>query len=194
VEQIAALRAIPNLTVIRPGDANETAVAWRVALETHDRPVVLVLSRQNLPTLDRSRYAPADGLRRGAYVLLDPPGGTPELILIASGSEVGLIVAAAQRLQGEGIAVRCISMPSWELFDALPQAERDIVLPPSVSARLAVEAGVAQGWQPLRWRGRRRTNKRGAIRRIRASGGIAARIRLYRRQRLRASEGATGME
>jgi transketolase len=146
VEQIAALRAIPNLTVIRPGDANETAVAWRVALETRNRPVVLVLSRQDLPTLDRSRYAPADGLRRGAYVLSDAADGKPALILIASGSEVGLIVAAAQRLQAQGIAVRCVSMPSWELFDSLPQLERDAVLPPSVSARLAVEAGVAQGW------------------------------------------------
>ena len=146
VEQLANLRAIPDLTVIRPGDANETAVAWRVALETRDRPVVLVLSRQNLPTLDRSRYAPADGLRRGAYILLDAPDAKPELILIASGSEVGLIVAAAERLQEQGIAVRCVSMPSWELFDALPQLERDAVLPPSVSARLAVEAGVAQGW------------------------------------------------
>ena len=146
VEQLAALRAIPNLTVIRPGDANETAVAWRVALETRNRPVVLVLSRQDLPTLDRSRYAPAEGLRRGAYVLADAADGNPALILIASGSEVGLIVAAAQRLQAQGIAVRCVSMPSWELFDALPQPERDAVLPPSVSARLAVEAGVAQGW------------------------------------------------
>ena len=146
VEQLAALRAIPNLTVIRPGDANETAVAWRVALETRDRPVVLVLSRQDLPTLDRSRYASADGLRRGAYVLSDAADGKPELILIASGSEVGLIVAAAQRLQAQGIAVRCVSMPSWELFDALPQVERDAVLPLSVGARLAVEMGVAQGW------------------------------------------------
>ena len=146
VEQLAALRAIPNLIVIRPGDANETAVAWRVAVETRDRPVVLVLSRQDLPTLDRSRYAPADGLRRGAYVLSDAAEGKPALILIASGSEVGLIVAAAQRLQAQGIAVRCVSMPSWELFDALPQLERDAVLPPLVSARLAVEAGVAQGW------------------------------------------------
>ena len=146
VEQLAALRAIPNLTVIRPGDANETAVAWRVALETRNRPVVLVLSRQDLPTLDRSRYAPADGLRRGAYVLSDAAEGKPALILIASGSEVGLIVAAAESLQAQGIAVRCVSMPSWELFDALPQLERDAVLPPSVSARLAVEAGVAQGW------------------------------------------------
>jgi transketolase len=147
VEHLAALRAIPNLTVIRPSDANETAVAWRVALETPDRPVVLVLTRQNVPTLDRSRYAPADGLRRGAYVLSDAPDGTPALILIASGSEVGLIVAAAERLAGEGIAVRCVSMPSWELFDALSNADRDAVLPPSVGARLAVEAGVAQGWR-----------------------------------------------
>lgn len=147
VEQLASLRAIPNLIVIRPGDANETAVAWRVALETRDRPVILVLSRQELPTLDRSRYAAAQGLRRGAYVLRDAPDGKPELILLASGSEIGLIVAAAERLQAQGIAVRCVSMPSWELFDALPQAERDAVLPPSVGARLAVELGVPQGWE-----------------------------------------------
>ena len=146
VEQLAGLRAIPDLIVIRPGDANETAVAWRVALETRDRPVMLVLSRQDLPILDRSRYAAADGLRSGAYILLDAPNSKPELILIASGSEVGLIVAAAERLQGQGIAVRCVSMPSWELFDSLTQAQRDHVLPPSVGARLAVEAGTAQGW------------------------------------------------
>ena len=146
VEQLASLRAIPNLVVIRPGDANETAVAWRVALETRDRPVLLVLTRQAVATLDRSRYAAAEGLRRGAYVLSDVPNGKPELILLASGSEVGLIVAAAERLQQQGIAVRCVSMPSWELFEALPQAERDAVLPPAVSARLAVELGVAQGW------------------------------------------------
>jgi transketolase len=132
--------------VIRPGDANETAVAWRVALETRDRPVALVLTRQAVPTLDRGRYASAEGLRRGAYVLSDPAKGDPELILIATGSEVGLIVAAAERLEAEGVAVRCVSMPSWELFDALPQKERDAVLPPPVRARLAVEAGVAQGW------------------------------------------------
>jgi transketolase len=146
VEQLAALRAIPNLTVIRPGDANETAVAWRVAVETRDRPVLLILSRQDVPTLDRTRYASADGLRRGAYVLNDARGSKPGLILIASGAEVGLIVAAAERLSAEGVAVRCVSMPSWELFDALTQAERDAVLPPAVRARLAVEAGAAQGW------------------------------------------------
>ena len=146
VEQLASLRAIPGLTLIRPGDANETAVAWRVALEMRDRPVLLVLSRQNLPTLDRTRYTPADGLRGGAYVLADAADGQPELILLASGSELGLIVAAAERLQAQGIAVRLVSMPSWDLFDARPQAEKDQVLPPSVTARLAVEAGVAQGW------------------------------------------------
>ena len=147
VEQLAALRAIPNLTVIRPADANETAVAWRVALETRDRPVALVLSRQALPTLDRSRYAPADGLRRGAYVLSDAPDGVPDLILMASGSEVALIVSAAERLRTQGVAVRCVSIPSWELFDDRSQGDRDAVLPPSVTARLAVEAGVAQGWR-----------------------------------------------
>jgi len=147
VEHLASLRAIPTLTVIRPGDANETAVAWRVALETRGRPVLLVLTRQDLPTLDRSLYASADGLRRGAYVLSDAPGAKPELLLIASGSEVGLIVAASERLKEQGVGVRCVSMPSWELFEALTQEERDAVLPPSVRARLAVELGVAQGWE-----------------------------------------------
>jgi len=147
VEQLANLRAIPNLTVIRPADANETAEAWRVAVETRDRPVVLILTRQALPTLDRSScYAAADGLRRGAYILNDVSHGQPEIILLASGSEVSLIVAAADRLREQGIAVRCVSMPSWELFEALPQGERDAVLPPAVTARLAVELGVSQGW------------------------------------------------
>ena len=147
VEQLAALRAIPDLIVIRPGDANETAVAWRVALETRDRPVLLVLSRQEVATLDRGRYGSADGLRRGAYVLADARDGDPDLILIASGSEVGLIIAAAERLADEGVRVRCVSMPSWELFEALTKADRDAVLPPGVRARLAVEAGSAQGWR-----------------------------------------------
>ncbi|MEO8855409.1 MAG: transketolase [Burkholderiaceae bacterium] len=148
VEQLAGLRAIPNLVLIRPADANETAVAWKVAIETRDRPVLLVLTRQNLPTLDRQRYANADGLRRGGYVLEDTPAATaPQLILIASGSEVGLIVEAAERLRADGIAVRCVSMPSWELFDAQPQAYRDQVLPAQVTARLSVELGVAQGWR-----------------------------------------------
>jgi transketolase len=146
VEQLASLRAIPNLVLIRPGDANETAVAWRVALEIRDRPVVLALSRQDVPTLDRSRFAAADGLRQGGYVLSDSPG-TPQLILMASGSEVGLIVEAAEILSASGVAVRCVSMPSWELFEALPAAEREAVLPPGIKARLAVELGVPQGWE-----------------------------------------------
>jgi transketolase len=146
IEQLASLRAIPNLTLLRPADANETAVAWRVAIETKDRPVLLALTRQDVATLDRARYASADGVRRGAYVLSDAKSGPPALILIASGSEVGLIVAAAERLQTERIAVRCVSMPSWDLFDAQPASYRDEVLPPRVRARLAVELGVSQGW------------------------------------------------
>ncbi|HEX2596291.1 MAG TPA: transketolase [Luteimonas sp.] len=147
IEQLAGLRAIPNLTVIRPGDANETAVAWRVAIEHCDAPVTLVFTRQAVPTLDRARMASADGLRQGAYVLDDGDGdGDPAVILIASGSEVHLIVDAAQRLRETGLAVRCVSMPSWELFDAQPREYRDRVLPPTVRARLAVEAGATQGW------------------------------------------------
>ena len=149
VEQLASLRAIPNLSLIRPADANETAVAWRVAVETRDRPVLLVLSRQDLPVLDRSRYASAEGLRRGAYIVSDggDTAGLPELILLASGSELTLILDAAELLRGEGHSVRCVSMPSWDLFDAQPQAYRDAVLPPGMSARLAVEMGVTQGWE-----------------------------------------------
>jgi transketolase len=146
LEQLAGLRAVPGLTVIRPGDANETAVAWRVALEAVDHPVALVLTRQNVPTLDRTRFAAADGLRHGAYVLADAPNGKPDAILIASGSEVGLIMAARQKLQDQKVFARVVSMPSWELFDVQPPSYRDQVLLPSVRARLAVEAGVSQGW------------------------------------------------
>jgi transketolase len=146
VEHLAALRAIPGLVVIRPCDANETAMAWRIAIETRNRPVVLVFTRQDVPTLDRTRYASAEGLRRGAYILSDTPGNKPDLILMATGSEVSLIVAAQQKLAEQGVAARIVSMPSWELFDAQPQEYRDEVLPPGIRARLAVEAGVAQGW------------------------------------------------
>jgi transketolase len=146
VEQVTALRVIPNLNVIRPGDANETAVAWRVAIETRDRPTSLILSRQKLPTLDRSRYASAEGLRKGAYVIDDAPGGAARLILIGTGSELSLVVAAGEVLRERGIATRVVSMPSWELFDAQPQAYRDSVLPPAVRARLAVEAGCTLAW------------------------------------------------
>jgi transketolase len=146
VEQLAGLRAVPGLTVIRPGDANETAVAWRVALEAVDRPVALVLTRQNVPTLDRSQCAAADGVRRGAYVLADAPNGRPDVILIATGSEVDLVMAARQALQGRNVMARVVSMPSWDLFDAQPRSYRDEVLLPAIHARLAVEAGASQGW------------------------------------------------
>jgi transketolase len=146
IEQVASLRAMPQLVVIRPGDANETAVAWQVAMETRDRPVALILTRQNVSTLDRTQFASAQGLRSGAYILAEAPQAQPQLILIASGSEVDLIVAARHKLQEQHISVRLVSMPSWELFEAQPRAYRDAVLPPSVRARLAVEAGVTQGW------------------------------------------------
>jgi transketolase len=151
VEHLAALRAIPDFVTLRPADANETRVAWQVALEHRHRPTALVLSRQNLPTLDRQAFAAADGLRRGAYVLADWGGRRPEIILMASGSEVGLVVAAGRRLAAEGRAVRLVSFPSWELFGEQEQAYQDEVLPPGVTSRLAVEAGVSLGWQ--RWVG-----------------------------------------
>jgi transketolase len=151
VEQLAGLRSVPNLDVIRPGDANETAVAWRLALENTGRPTAIILSRQNVPTLDRTKFASADGLRRGAYILLDAPGGTPEIILIGTGAETALVALAVERLQHEGIRARAVSMPSWECFEREDSAYRDHVLPPEVKRRLAVEAGVAQGWH--RWTG-----------------------------------------
>ena len=150
VEQLAALRAIPELTVLRPGDANEAAVAVQVAMEAH-RPVALVLSRQNVPTLDRASLASAEGLRRGGYVLADAPDGKPQLILIGTGSELGLVVLARQRLLERGVAARCVSLPSWELFAAQSREYRDAVLPPTVRARLAVEAARSFGWE--RWVG-----------------------------------------
>jgi transketolase len=146
IEQLASLRAMPELIVIRPCDANETAVAWRIAIETRDRPVALILTRQSVPTLDRNHFGPAEGLRRGAYVLKDAAEGKPDLILIGTGSEVSLIVRAGEKLTKEGMQVRIVSMPSWKLFDAQPQSYRDSVLPPSTHARLAVEAGATQGW------------------------------------------------
>ena len=146
IEQLAALRAIPRLVVIRPGDANETAVAWRVAIETRDRPVALALTRQNVPTLDRTQFAAADGLRRGAYVLADPPDGRADLVLIGTGSEVSLAVAAREKLSERKIQARVVSMPSWELFDLQPREYRDSVLPASIKRRVAVEAALPQGW------------------------------------------------
>ncbi len=147
VEQLAALRTIPNLVVIRPGDANETAVAWRLALEMKGRPVALVLSRQNLPVLDRNRSAPADGLRQGGYILVDAAGGAPDLIFIATGSEVALALAAREKLVERNIRARVVSLPSWELFDEQDREYRETILPPQVTRRLAIEAGSPFGWE-----------------------------------------------
>ncbi|HEU4614588.1 MAG TPA: transketolase, partial [Kofleriaceae bacterium] len=155
IEHLAALRAIPNMLVIRPCDANETRWAWQVAIEQRARPTALVLTRQHVPTLDRSIYAPADGLRYGAYVLGDERD-TPDVILIASGSEVGLIVAAEPVLREKGLRVRLVSMPAWRLFEEQSPEYRERVLPSAVTARLAVEAGSPLGWE--RW-----TGSRGAI-------------------------------
>jgi transketolase len=146
VEQLASLRAIPGLDVIRPADANEVAEAWRVALDRTHQPVALVLTRQNVPVLDRSRYASAEGLRRGGYVLTDPADGEPEVILIATGSEVVLALGAHQELAGEGIRSRVVSLPSWELFDRQDRAYRDEVLPPRITARVSVEEASTIGW------------------------------------------------
>ncbi len=150
VEHYAALRAIPNVVFLRPADANETVVAWRIAIERRHHPTVLALTRQNVPTLDRSRLAPAEGVRRGAYVL-NPDVTSFDVILIATGSEVQHVVAAEPLLAAKGVRARLVSMPSFELFAAEPRAYRDEVLPPAVRARLAVETGVALGWE--RWIG-----------------------------------------
>lgn len=147
IEQLASLRAIPRLIVIRPADANETAVAWQIAIETRDNPVALILTRQKVPTLDRKKYASPNGLRKGAYILADPPKGKPLMILIATGSEVDLIVKAQEKLQKKKIPVRVVSMPSWELFEAQSPNYRNSILPSSISLRLAVEAGASQGWE-----------------------------------------------
>ena len=147
IEQLAALRAIPNLLLIRPCDANETAQAWQAAIQHREGPVALALTRQNLPTLDRkSQYASAEGLHQGAYVLYEAAENKPAVILIASGSEVHLALKAAEMINAKGHATRVVSMPSWELFDAQPDDYRRQVLPPAVKARVAIEAGSPQGW------------------------------------------------
>ena len=141
VEQLISLRAVPGLIVLRPGDANEVVEAYRYVMQLRHQPAVLVLSRQPLPTLDRSKYASATGVARGAYVLADAPAGNPEVILIASGSEVCLAVEAHETLRAEGIRSRAVSMPSWELFEHQTRIYRESVLPPKVTARVAVEQG-----------------------------------------------------
>jgi transketolase len=148
IEQLAALRAIPDLKVVRPCDANETVEAWKAALKSNDGPVALALTRQNLPVLDRTVAGPAAGLQKGAYVVRDRDSqdGRPDLLLMASGSEVHIALTAAAVLSDKGIAVRVVSMPCWELFEEQPEEYRRLVLPPEVTARLAIEAGSPQGW------------------------------------------------
>jgi len=155
VEQLASLRAIPGLVTLRPGDANEVVEAYRYVLQLRHQPAVLALSRQPLPTLDRTKYAPASGVARGAYVLADTPGGNPDVILIASGSEVSLAVHAHEQLLAEGIRSRVVSMPSWDIFDHQTAEYRDSVLPPHVKARVAVEQASTLGWERyIGWSGR----------------------------------------
>ncbi len=146
VEQLASLRSMPGLVVLRPGDANEVAEAWRLLMTFQHQPVILVLSRQAMPTLDRTRYASAAGLAQGAYVVADAAPGDPQVILMATGTEVELVVAAYEKLAAEGVRARVVSMPSWELFERQPSEYRDQVLPPRVTARVAVEQAAAFGW------------------------------------------------
>jgi transketolase len=147
IEQLASLRAVPGLVLLRPGDANEVVEAYRCVMQLRHKPAVLVLSRQPLPTLDRNRYAPAPGVARGAYVLADVPDKKPELILIASGSELSLAVQAHEQLVAEGVRSRVVSMPSWDIFEHQPREYRDTVLPPNVTARVAVEQASTFGWE-----------------------------------------------
>jgi transketolase len=151
VEHLAALRAIPDLAVVRPADANEVVEAWRVAILRRHSPTALILSRQGIPTFDRTRYAPASGLGRGAYILADLGDRPPQILLVASGAEVALIVGAGEKLAGEGVDVRLVSFPCWELFEAQDEDYRDSVFPPGLVKRLGVEAGVSQGWN--KWLG-----------------------------------------
>jgi len=147
IEQLAALRAIPNTVVLRPGDANEVVEAWKLAVQINHGPVLLVLTRQAVPTLDRSKYGSAAGVAKGAYILADAPGGKPQVILMATGSEVPLTVDAYEKLKSEGIQARVVSMPSWELFEKQNQAYKDSVLPPAITARVSVEMASTLGWE-----------------------------------------------
>jgi transketolase len=178
VEHLAMLRSIPNLVTLRPADANETIAAWRVAMERRDGPTMLVLTRQKLPVFDRTVLGAADGLRQGAYVLMDPPGpGGLDAILIATGSEVAIALGAARLLLPEGIRARVVSMPSWELFAAQPERYRDAVLPPAIKARVAVEAAGAFGWS--RW-----TTDEGAVVGMNGFGASAPGERLFQEFKL----------
>jgi len=147
VEQLVDLRSIPNLTVIRPADANETVHAWRMALENAAGPTALILTRQRLPIIDRKRYAEARGLGRGGYIVADPEEGPPEIVIIGTGSELHPALDAHEALKAEGIRSRVVSLASWEIFMSQSKAYRDHVLPPRIKARLAIEAGSPLGWR-----------------------------------------------
>lgn len=166
VEQLASLRAIPGLITFRPGDANEVAEAWRITMQITHEPVVFILSRQALPTLDRTKFAPASGVKNGAYVLADPAKGEPKVILMASGSEVSLCIAAYEKLTAEGIPTRVVSMPSWELFENQSEQYRNSVLPPHITARISVEQASTFGWE-------RYTSSNGAMIGMRTFGASA---------------------
>jgi transketolase len=147
IEQLASLRAMPNLIVLRPGDANEVVEAWRIIAQLQHQPAALVLTRQNLPTFDRTKYAAASGTAKGAYVLADAPGGKPDVILIGTGSEVSLCVEAYEKLKAEGISARVVSMPSQEIFERQDKSYKESVLPASVTARVSVEMAATFGWE-----------------------------------------------
>jgi transketolase len=174
VEQLASLRAMPGLVTLRPADANEVVEAWRVVAGLRRQPVALVLTRQAVPTLDRAVYAPASGVARGAYVLADAPDGRPDVLLLATGSEVALCVAAYEALRSEGVKARVVSMPSWELFEQQAPDYRDSVIPPDVTARVVVEAASPFGWE-------RYAGARGTIIGMRSFGASAPREDLERR-------------
>jgi transketolase len=146
VEHLASLRAIPGLTVVRPADANETAETWRMAMEYKEGPIAIILTRQNVPVIDRTRFNPTNGLRKGAYILADSSSAKPEIILMATGSEVHLALEVYERLRNEGIGVRVVNMPSWELFEKQPEQYRNEILPPEITVRMSIEAGVTLGW------------------------------------------------
>jgi transketolase len=146
IEQLISLRAIPHLVILRPGDANEVVEAWRYIIQLRHKPAVLVLSRQPLPTLDRTRYAPASGLARGGYILADSPGAKPQIIFMATGSELSLAVQAYEKLSAEGVRARVVSLPSWEIFEQQDKQYRDSVFPPDVTARVSVEQASTLGW------------------------------------------------
>jgi len=172
IEHLAALRAMPNLTVIRPADATEVVEAWRAAILHRRGPVALVLTRQKVPVIDRTKYAPGNGLRLGGYVLADAPGGKPDIVLMATGSEVELILAAYEQLKANGQKPRAVSMPCLEFFAKQPEHYRDAVLPPSVPLRIAVEAAAPQSW--YRWVG-----DKGVVLGIERFGASAPYQRIY---------------